>query len=663
MVNGSLTTRIDRALLLGISGLCLGFSAPIGWQILRLLLFWQDGQGLWTQVTADIFRSSESLALYLYMGVGTAVVLGVTGFLIGRGAQQVLERANSLDLLSRSMVEQKESFERRFRDLNKSIKNFHSINTHIQKSNNVEEILRLAADGLHEILGYDRVNILMVNSDHDGLIFLASRGCGGEAIPGVTLPLDERAGAIYKTIAEKRIFLVDDISKMPDEFHLKTPFSGLSQLRSKNFILCPIIVRDEVAGILAVDNKVKRKLLDDTDIDTVKLFADQVASTLNKLNLLEAVESLTGELEHTFAEFSKYRTEHEQLDRSLKEATESTTEAIVDISSAADVVREAVDATRSTAGEISVSIDQVSSNLVQLSDFMENSISAMTEISATIKSVEESGARSHEMSETVKSKADSGVSAVAGVISGLQGISRAVEEAVKTIERLSQKGEEINTITTVISEVTQKTNLLALNAAIIAAQAGEHGRAFGVVADEVRNLSQETAQSTGAITRIIEELQEYTGESVSHITKIRKLVQDGMELGSGMEQSLGQILSSADTAMAMTHDIRSATHEVSRSVDSVTLSIENVGEMSTHITTASSEQADGTRNIVQSIEEVKKMADDMAVATERQKRNTRNIETAVISVSDMVNRIFDEMDRRREESREVIEDLRRLKNR
>lgn len=655
-------TKIDRGWMLGISGLCLGFSAPIGWQILRLLLFWQDGQGLWEQVWVDVFRSSESLALYSYMGGGTAVVLGVTGFLIGRGAQQVLERANSLDLLSRSMVEQKETFERRFRDLNKSIKNFHSINTHIQKSIKIEEILRLAADGLHDVLGYDRVNILMVNEGHSGLVFLASRGCGGEAIPGVTLPLDPRAGAIYKTVAEKRIFLIDDITKMPEEFHLQPPFSEISQLRSRNFILCPIIVRDEVAGIFAVDNKVKRKELDDTDIDTVKLFADQVASTLNKLNLLDAVERLTGELEHTFTEFSKYRAEHERLDRSLKDATESTAEAIVDISSAADVVREAVDSTRSAAGEISVSIDQVSTNLVQLSDFMENSISAMTEISATIKSVEESGARSHEMSETVKTKAESGVSAVSCVISGLYGISLAVGEAVKTIERLSQKGEEINTITTVISEVTQKTNLLALNAAIIAAQAGEHGRAFGVVADEVRDLSQETAQSTGAIARIIEELQEYTNESVSHINKISNLVQDGMALGLGMEKSLGQILASAGTAMAMTHDIRSATHEVSRSVDSVTRSIENVGEMSTHITTASSEQADGTRNIVHSIEEVKKMADDMATATERQKRNTQNIESAVVSVSDMVKRIFDEMDRRREESRGVIEDLRRLKN-
>ncbi len=652
---------MDRGMLYGLAGLFLGVGAPLGWAMLRLMLFWRDSEGVWSQVASDILRSGESIALYLYMGLGTAVVLGTTGYLIGKGAQQIHERAVRLDQANRENAEQKASFERRFRDLDNSIKNFHSINTHIQKSVNVEEIIRLAANGLHEILNYDRVNILMVNRDRTGLNFVASRSSGQEVLPGFTLPLDRSAGALFKAVTEKRLFLIDDVTQMPDEFHLKPPCDKVESLRSKNFILCPIIVRDEVVGLFGVDNKLKKKGLDDTDVDTVKLFADQVASSLNKINLLEAVEALTGELEHTFGEMIRYRDEHSRLDASLKTATDSTSEAIVDISSAADVVREAVDATRSSAGEISVSIDQVSRNLHQLTDFTESSISAMTEISATIKSVEDSGERSHQMSEVVKEKADGGVEAVAGVMTGLHGISEAVDDAVQTISRLSQKGEEINTITTVISEVTQKTNLLALNAAIIAAQAGEHGRSFAVVADEVRDLSQETAHSTSAIAQIIDELQEYTRESVAHITKTRKLVQDGLELGVGMEQSLAQILSSADTAMEMTHDIRRATQEVARAAESVSASIERLGEMSSQVTQASNEQADGTRSIVQSIEEVKNMAEDMVQATERQKENTRNIELAVESVSEMVSRIFDEMEERRKGSQQVIEDLRRLK--
>jgi methyl-accepting chemotaxis protein len=421
------------------------------------------------------------------------------------------------------------------------------------------------------------------------------------------------------------------------------------------------VVRNEVIGLFGVDNKLKRKALDDTDVDTVKLFADQVSSALIKIDLLQAVETLTRQLEHTFVELLKYRDDHARVDFSLKQATASTGEAIREISGAADVVRDAVETTHSAVGEISVSIDQVSQNLGRLADFMEKSIASTTEISATIKSVEENGARSQAMSETVKTQAESGVGAVAATLDGLREISESVENAVSVISNLAQRSEEINSITTVITDITQKTNLLALNAAIIAAQAGEHGRSFGVVAGEVRSLSQETAESTGAITRIIHEIQECTRRAVAYIGQTRKLVGDGIDRGAMMETSLNEILQSATVAMTMAREICKATREVASSVESVSRSIEELGEMSAQVSIASREQVQGTRSIAKSIEQVKSMADDMVAATEKQRNNTTDIESAVTLVSDMANRIFSEMEERRQGSLEVIESLERLK--
>jgi methyl-accepting chemotaxis protein/uncharacterized coiled-coil protein SlyX len=654
-------SNVNRNWLYALGGFCLGISAPIGWIILRLVLFWQEGQTVWNQMIGDIFRSGENLALYGYMGGGTALVLGAFGYFIGKASQEMHERARNLDELNHAIAQQKEDFERRFVDLNNSIKNFHSINTDIQKSVDIREALRLTADGLHDILGYDRVNILMVNQQRNCLEFAASRGFGKDNTSGTVVPLDERAGALFKTIKEKRFFLVDDISRMPEDFRLKYPCDTIPQLRSKSFILFPIIISDEVVGLFSVDNKVKQKPLDDTDVDTVKLFADQVSSTLTKINLLKAVETLTTELDNNFQELLKYREEHSRLDFSLRRATTSTGEAIADIASGADVVQEAVDATHAAVGEISVSIEQVSQNLSQLTDFMESSISAMTEISATVKAVQENGVRSHSMSEKVKEQAEMGVAAVTNTLKGLMGISGAVEGTFDAIGRLCKKGEEIDTITAVINEITQKTNLLALNAAIIAAQAGEHGRSFAVVADEVRSLSQEAANSTGAIAQIIDEIQEYTRQAGGHISKTRELVKEGVGLGEGMEKSLRQILDSAVPAMEMAHDIRKATQEVARSAESVTRSIEELGEMVAQVSLASKEQANGTRSITQSIEEVKNMADNMAKATGKQLKDTQDIESAVISVGEMVTRIFDEMEERQKGSREVIENLERLK--
>jgi methyl-accepting chemotaxis protein len=650
-----------RDIAYAAGGMLLGVMAPLGWIVLRLMMFWDDGSSLLDQVVGDIVGTEQSKYMYTYMCGGTMMVLGSFGFFIGRASQQIHDRAVKLDLLNHEIEEQKSGFERRFTDLDHSIKNFHIINTALQKSVNRQDILRLTADGLHEVIGFDRVNILMLDQAGKQLGFAVCRGSSQDADAKAQMLLDERAGCIYKSISDRQVMLIDDITKMPEEYHLQPPFDAFPQLRSRNFILCPIIVRNQAIGLLAVDNKFKRHKLTDTDVDTVKLFADQVSSSMMRINLLDAVESLTQQLEHTFNEFLKYRDEHAELITSLRLATSSTTSATVDISGGAGVIQESVNSTRSAVGQISVSIDQVSNNLKSLNDFMASSIASMTEIQYTVSAVEENSVRSHAMSETVKERAEHGVETVKQVLCGMRGIVTAVEQAEGVISNLSLKGEEVGTITSVVTQLTQKTSLLALNAAIIAAQAGEHGRSFAVVADEVRSLAQEAASSTDKINQIIEEIQKYTRETVDHIRCTHQLVNDGLEQGEEMADVLSQILGSSRQAMEMAHDIRKSNQEISQSVIGVSNSIEELGEMSLQVSRASREEAHGAKSIVAAVEEVRSMTDDMVLATSRQAENTRQIETSVDRVSDMARRIFDEMDERRKGSLQVIDDLRRLK--
>jgi methyl-accepting chemotaxis protein len=651
-----------RELAYAAGGTLLGVMAPLGWIILRLLLFWQDGVGLWDQVIGDIVRNPQQIAHYLYMGVGTAMVLGVFGYFIGKASQQLHDRALALDLVNREMVEQKAYSERRFGDLDRSIKNFHVINTDLQKSVNRQEVLRCSADGLHEVIGFDRVNVLMVDPQNHKLEFVASRDSkgGGESKP-VALPLDERAGCLFKAVRDRQVMLIEDVAKMPEEYHLKPPFDAISQLRSRSFIICPVVVRDQAVGLICVDKKHQRLTLMDTDVDTVKLFADQVAASLARIHLLDAAEVLTRQLDRTFAEFLKYRGQHDSLIRSLRDTLASNSETTANISSGAGVIQESVAATRSSLGQISVSIDQVSHNLKSLNEFVESSIAAMTEIHYTVNAIQESGVRSHTMSEAVKGRAEEGVAAVSQVIDGMRGIVHSVEQVEQTISRLSCKSEEVGTITSVITGLTQKTSLLALNASIIAAQAGEHGRSFAVVADEVRSLAQEAAASTDQINRIIEEIQMFTQETVSHIGQTRQLVDDGMGRSEEMAKSLQQILASSVQAMEMSHDIRRATQEISRSVEAVSRSTEELGEMSSQVSQASREEALGARSIVQSVEDVQAMTLDMVAATHKQVENSNFIMSSVDQVSVMATKIFDEMEERRQASQAVVEDLRQVR--
>jgi len=650
-----------RDIAYALCGMLLGVMAPLGWIILRLMLFWDAGSPLWDQVLNDITGTEQSRYMYAYMCGGTMMVLGSFGFFIGRASQQIHDRARKLDQLNQDVAEQKTAFEHRFNDLDRSIKNFHTINADLQKSVNHQEILRLAADGLHDVIGFDRVNVLMVQEASKQLHFAVCRGAQLDSDISIKLPLDERAGCLYKSIKDRHVMLIEDITRMPEEYHLQPPCDSVPQLRSRNFILCPIIVRNQAIGLIGVDNKYKRRKLNDTDVDTVKLFADQISSSIMRVNLLDAVDALTKQLEHTFNEFLKYRDEHAELIDSLRQATSSTTSATADISGGAGIIQESVNATRSAVGQISVSIEQVSNSLKSLNEFMESSIASMTEIQYTVSAVEESTVRSLAMSETVKERAEHGVETVKHVLDGLRGIVSSVENAEGIITSLSEKGDEIGTITSVVTELTQKTSLLALNAAIIAAQAGEHGRSFAVVADEVRTLAQEAATSTDRINQIIEEIQKYTRETVSHIGSTQQLVREGMEQGVEMSDVLAQILDSSQQAMEMSHDIRKATQEISQSVIGVSNSIEELGEMSSQVSRASREEANGAKSIVTAVEEVRSMTDDMVLATSRQAENTRLIETSVERVSEMAVRIFDEMDDRRTGSLQVIEELRRLK--
>ena len=651
-----------RDLVFAGYGILLGVMAPLGWIVLRLMLFWDDSSSLLDQVFQDILGTEQNSYMYAYMCGGTMMVLGSFGFFIGRSSQQIHDRAVKLDHLNQEIAEQKSTFERRFTDLDRSIKNFHTINADLQKSIDRQDILRLTADGLHEVIGFDRVNVLMVDETEKQLYFAVSRGANLDSDGAKRqLPLDERAGCLYKSINDRQVMLIDDITKMPEEYHLQPPCDAVPQLRSRNFILCPIIVRNKSIGLLAVDNKYKRGKLTDTDVDTVKLFADQISSSMMRINLLDAVESLTNQLEHTFNEFLKYRDEHAELITSLRMATASTTSATADISGGAGVIQESIDSTRSAVGQISVSIDQVSNNLKTLNEFMEGSIASMTEIQYTVGAVEENSVRSHTMSEKVKERAEHGVETVRQVLDGMRGIVTAVEQAEGVINNLSAKGDEVGTITSVVTELTRKTSLLALNAAIIASQAGEHGRSFAVVADEIRTLAQEAASSTDQINQIIDEIQKYTRETVDHIHSTHQLVSDGMKQGEEMSDVLSQILGSSHEAMEMAHDIRKSTQEISQSVIGVNKSVEELGEMSSQVSKASREEAGGAKNIVAAVEEIRTMTEDMVSATSSQVENTSQIEISVNRVSDMAQRIFDEMDDRRKGSLQVIEDLRRLK--
>ena len=652
---------MQRKTKYAILGVILGIGAPVTWMLIRILFFSEAKQTFLSHLISELASTPENISLYLFMGLGTSVVMGGLGYFIGKSADELSVRAVELNLLHQEVNVQKELFENRYKILDNNIKNFHQISSRIQKSMDISKVLSLCAEGLHEILGYERVNIFTVDEARENLSFVISTGAE-EDVKGHRIPLDERSGVIFKCFSEKKLYLVDDISRFPEDFHLKPPCNSIKAIRSNNFLICPLVVKGEVIGVFGIDNKFSKRALNDTDVDTVKLFVDQAASAITKINLLRAIDTLTTELERSFSEILNRREDYSANIKTLEGAVAAMSSTTRDIASAAEGVLRSVDETSTAAGEISFAIEHATTSLDSLTESTCKSASAMEEISASVKKVEQSAALSHRVSLQVKSQADEGRLVLSETAEALAEIQRAVDFSHKGIMRLSENSTRIDSIVNVINDITKRTNLLALNASIIAAQAGEYGKSFGVVADEIRNLSLQTGQSTGEITSIIEEILHESRAAAENISQTKYLVQKGVLLGHNTGDSLNTIIISANKSMEMTEAIKLATREQAHGVDMVTKSIEEVSSMTSRIFSVSKEQADATRSIVHAIGTIRQMAEEMVATTSEQVRGSRETRNSVVSVAMMAHDIFTDLESRKMESASVVSELEVMKS-
>jgi methyl-accepting chemotaxis protein len=647
--------------LFSVAGFLLGVTAPMGWIAIRMICFYDSKQTFFGQLFSDVIKEGELFALYSYMGGGTALVLATLGYLIGKRGDELLERAEELDLLHKEVAAQKEIFEDRYKVLDNNIKNFHQISSKIQMSLNLEEILHLCAEGLHEVLGYERVNILMADGKKH-LRFVTTAGTEGFDASGVAMPIDPSIGVIYKCFAERKLYLIDDISRYPEDYHLKPPHNGLSPLRSRSFIICPIVVKGESVGVFAIDNKNSRRALNDSDVDTIMLFADQVASAITRMNLLTSIDALTSEMESSFRFLLGSREEYSRNVIHLKESVDSVADGTSIIASASQGVMSSIEETSTAVSEISIATEQVTRNLDHLVEIVHESASAMEQISNTIGNVERNASISNEVSHQVKVQADESLAVVAETIASLAEIQHSVALSYDAIKRLEENSTRIENIVSVINDITKRTNLLALNASIISAQAGEYGKSFGVVADEIRNLSLQTGHSTGEITSIIEEIMGESKTAASSITVTKELVHRGVELGHTTGESLKAIYDRSVCSLDMTQQIKQATQEQVASAQLVARSMEDISSMTTQIFAASTDQAKATRSIARSIETIKDMTHEMVNSTSRQVEDGRLIRLTVESVGAMVTEMFDNMEKRRLQSAEVVKELESMKN-
>lgn len=658
-----MTRRTDHQFFLPVPMLvAAGLLAPLFWACLRYLIFGDHAEPAGQQLAQTLWGSAENLTLSVVLvtatisGLLTTTILRVSPRTLDHLRRQAEQAAEDQFKQRVAGLDQQEAI------LNRKMKQFHATNATLQKSLDRREVMRLAADSLKEILGYDRVNVLLCTEAGDALEFIASRGSGNDDVSGTTLPLDQRAGVLYRAMQfHDQPLLIDDMRKMPAEYHLQPPWDGVSQLRSRSFILCPISVNGAPVGLFGVDNKYKKTTLNENDLDTVRIFSEQVAGALSKIDLLQAVELLTGEIQHTFEQSLQHRHRFGTLAAEVKNGTRNTSESVSQLRKSADSLYQVVDETGSATTEISTAVQQVSENLDRLSDLLHQAISSTEEISAAAREIAENSDQSNHMAAIVQQEAGDGVEKVIQAHQWLQAIAKAIRETTEAFQALTERTNDIEHFVTLIKEINQKTKLLSLNASIIAAQSGEHGRPFAVVAEEINALFEETSRSALAIEALVAEVRHLTDAATAELSTTRSLVREGVAFGRTTEQTLKKIAESAVMASNLAARISRSSREQSSNANHSAGSIREMGEIAGMVTLASREQASAIRRIAGQVVDIETMAGSVIQSAGQQQESVGRIDAMMEQVENLAEGIFKTIGERQQESSLVIGQLTQLK--
>lgn len=207
---------------------------------------------------------------------------------------------------------------------------------------------------------------------------------------------------------------------------------------------------------------------------------------------------------------------------------------------------------------------------------------AMNEMAASVQEVARTAEGAAEAAKNADNEANAGKQVVSETITSIDSLAGEVEKAAQTLNNLESDINNIGAIVDVIRGITEQTNLLALNAAIEAARAGEHGRGFAVVADEVRTLAARTQTSTIEIEEMVERLQEGAQRAVSVMNDGRERAKTSVEKAASAGEALDSITTMISTMDEMSAQISSAANEQSAVAEDINRGIVNISQVAEH---------------------------------------------------------------------------------
>lgn len=374
-----------------------------------------------------------------------------------------------------------------------------------------------------------------------------------------------------------------------------------------------------------------------------KLLHNSHAISEEALQQKKAVEDTSSSVMRMGVSITAVNSNVESLSVSAQQASSSILEmdaSMKEIAGNMDHLSSSIEITSSSISEMSHSMKEITENIGKLQNTTEKTAASLHELNDSVQGVGENAQKSHLLSGKTSQDAQKGMEAVYHTITGMKEIKIEFLELKETISRLSQKSESIGKIVMVIAEVAEQTNLLSLNATIIAAQAGEEGRGFAVVADEIKDLAERTATSTREIATLIKEVQDETSNAVKAMLSGSEKVERGVSLSNQAGDVLKVILDSSDLSTGMVSEIVKVTREQAIGIQETDKAMLQVKQMVEQINRTIQEQEKASLRITRAVEDMRTLGQQVKNSTQEQRKGSKLITAAMEKVMVMIRQIL-----------------------
>jgi methyl-accepting chemotaxis protein len=288
-----------------------------------------------------------------------------------------------------------------------------------------------------------------------------------------------------------------------------------------------------------------------------------------------------------------FKGDHQIIKNCINELGESLSKVISEVS-------ESIQATASASSEISSSSEEMAAGAQEQSGQTAEVASSIEQMTKTIMETSKQVTRAAEAAKNAGAIASEGGSVVDETILGMNQVADVVKKSAVMVQELGKSSDQIGEIIQVIDDIADQTNLLALNAAIEAARAGEQGRGFAVVADEVRKLAERTTKATKEIASMIKQIQRDTSEAVMSMTSGTIEVEKGRELAGRAGDALKEIIKGSADVVDMVSQVAAASEEQSATAEQISKNIEGINHVA-------QESASGVQQIAKASEDLNRL--------------------------------------------------------